>query len=256
LLNLHGQINPRNLKILPKCFENNTMKKSFGIFLFIFPIMVWAQNPNEKKPLDDFYIIENDSLTIPLDEVFVLDKRNFKSKKERRYYYWYYKKVQKAYPFAQIAADTLVGINKELEGIKSKRKRRRKIKEIQKYMEGEFSDQLKKLTRTEGRILIKLIHRQTGETMYELIKEYRSGWKAFWYNSTANMFRLSLKKEYMPKEEALDFIVEDILQRSFINGTLEKRESKLNIDYVELLAQYHNIDIEKVITAYIDKYMK
>ena len=123
-------------------------------------------------------------------------------------------------------------------------------------MEGEFSDQLKKLTRTEGRILIKLIHRQTGETMYELIKEYRSGWKAFWYNSTANMFRLSLKKEYKPREEGLDFIVEDILQRSFINGTLEEQEPKLEIDYFALLTQYHDINVEKEITDYIDKYMK
>ena len=155
-----------------------------------------------------------------------------------------------------MASDTLMHINEELAGIKSNRKRKKKIKSIQEYMEGEFSEQLKKLTRTEGRILIKLIHRQTGETMFELIKEYRSGWKAFWYNSTANMFRLSLKKEYNPSEEGLDFIVEDILQRSFINGTLEKQEAKLDIDYFQLLSQYHDINIEKEITDYIDKYMK
>lgn len=220
--------------------------------------MLFSQNPKKKKKqsLDEFYIIKNDSLTIPLDEVIVFDKREFKSKKERRYYYWYYKKVQKAYPFARIASDTLVEINKQLEGIKSNRKRKKQVKKIQEYMEGEFSDQLKKLTRTEGRILIKLVHRQTGETMYELIKEYRSGWKAFWYNSTANMFRLSLKKEYNPSEEALDFIVEDILQRSFNTGTLDRRDPKLEIDYFKLLNQYHDIDIEKEITSYIDKYMK
>lgn len=232
------------------------MKKIFAIFLFIFPLLLLSQNKTKQQPLDEFYIIKNDSLTIPLDEVVVFDKRNFNSKKEKRYYYWYYKKVHKAYPFARLASDTLVEINRQLEGIKSNRKRRKEIKKIQGYMEGEFSDQLKKLTRTEGRILIKLVHRQTGETMYELIKEYRSGWKAFWYNSTANMFRLSLKKEYDPSEDALDFIVEDILQRSFNNGTLEKRDTKLPIDYFELLNQYRDIDIEKEITAYIDKYMK
>jgi len=232
------------------------MKKSLVILLFIFPFILFSQNDKKKQSLEDFYIIRNDSLTIPLDEVVIFDKRHFNSKKEKRYYYWYYKKVHKAYPFARIASDTLVEINEQLEGIKSKRKRKRKIKKIQEYMEGEFSDQLKKLTKTEGRILIKLVHRQTGETMYELIKEYRSGWKAFWYNSTANMFRLSLKKEYNPSEEALDFIVEDILQRSFKNGTLEKREPKIDIDYFQLLNQYHDIDIEKEITEYIDKYMK
>ena len=218
--------------------------------------MLFSQSTKKQKSLDEFYIIKNDSLTIPLDEVVVLDKREFKSKKERRYYYWYYKKVHKAYPFARIASDTLVEINRQLEGITSNRKRKKKIKQIQEYMEGEFSDQLKKLTKTEGRILIKLIHRQTGETMYELIKEYRSGWKAFWYNSTANMFRLSLKNEYEPDDEALDFIVEDILQRSFNNGTLDRRASRLNIDYFQLLQQYHDIDIEKEITSYINKYMK
>jgi len=232
------------------------MKKSFCILLFLIPLISFSQKAEKDIKADEFYIIKNDSFTIPLDEIFVLDRRKFKSKDERRYYYWYYKKVQRAYPFAQIAADTLVRINAELDGITSKRKKKRKIKEIQQYMEGEFSDQLKKLTKTEGRILIKLVNRQTGQTMYELIKEYRSGWKAFWYNSTANMFRLSLKDEYEPNTEGLDFIVEDILQRSFINGTLKKQDSKLDIDYYELMQQWHDIDIEKQIKDYINKYMK
>jgi len=217
---------------------------------------LFSQKPKKEIKQDEFYIIKNDSLTIPLDEIYVLNRLKFKSKNERRYYYWYYKKVQKAYPFARIAADTLLAINEELEGIKSKRKRKKKIKEIQEFMEGEFSDQLKKLTKTEGRILIKLVHRQTGQTMYDLIKEYRSGWKAFWYNSTATMFRLSLKDEYQPDTEGLDFIVEDILQRSFINGSLETQESKLDFDYFELISQWNDIDIEKLITDYINKYMK
>lgn len=232
------------------------MKKSIYIVLFLIPMISFSQKPKKESKLDEMYIIKNDSLTIPLDEVFVFNKRKFNSDKERRYYYWYYKKVHKAYPFARIAADTLLAINKELEGIKSNRKRKKKIKEIQEFMEGEFSDQLKKLTKTEGRILIKLVHRQTGETMYHLIKEYRSGWKAFWYNSTATMFRLSLKDEYQPDTESLDFIVEDVLQRSFVTGSLEKQESKLDIDYPALLKEWHDIDIEKVITDYINKYMK
>ena len=232
------------------------MKKKLILFLVLVPLVFYAQKKDKSDKRDDFYIIRNDSLTIPLDEVVVIDKRSFASDKERRYYFWYYKKVHRAYPFATLASERLTSINKQLEGIKSKRKRKKHIKKIQKYMEGEFADQLKKLTRTEGRILIKLVHRQTGETMYELIREYRSGWQAFWYNSTAKMFRLSLKKEYQPEEFALDFIVEDILQRSFINGTLEKQEPELDIDYIELLDQWKDIDVQEVIAAYIDKYMK
>ena len=232
------------------------MKKKLILLVLLLPLFFYAQKKEKADQKDDFYIIKNDSLTIPLDEVVVIDKRSFASDKERRYYFWYYKKVQRAYPFATLASQKLTEINKELEGIKSKRKRKKHIKKIQKYMEGEFTDQLKKLTRTEGRILIKLVHRQTGETMYELIKEDLSGWQAFWYNSTANMFRLSLKNEYRPEEFALDFIIEDILQRSFINGTLEKQEPKLDIDYFKLLDQWQDIDVQEVITTYIDKYMK
>ena len=232
------------------------MKKKLLLILLILPICVFAQKKEETDIFEDFYIIKNDSLTIPLDEVVVFDKRSFDSDKEKRYYFWYYKKVHKAYPFAALAAEKLSEINAELDGIKSKRKRKKHIKKIQNYMEEEFAPQLKKLTRTEGRILIKLVNRQTGETMYELIKEYRSGWKAFWYNSSANLFKLSLKNEYKPEENAMDFIIEDILQRSFINGTLEKQEPKMQIDYLQLLNEWDDLDVLSEISAYIDKYMK
>lgn len=232
------------------------MKKKLLLILLILPICAFAQKKEETDIFEDFYIIKNDSLTIPLDEIVVFDKRSFDSDKEKRYYFWYYKKVHKAYPFAALAAEKLSEINAELDGIKSKRKRKKHIKKIQNYMEEEFAPQLKKLTRTEGRILIKLVNRQTGETMYELIKEYRSGWKAFWYNSSANLFKLSLKNEYKPEENAMDFIIEDILQRSFINGTLEKQEPKMQIDYLQLLNEWDDLDVLSEISAYIDKYMK
>jgi len=231
-----------------------SMKKNLFIILFIIPTILFPQKLKKEDLGNDLYIIKNDSLTIPLDEIVVFKNRKFKSTTERKYYHWYYKKVHHAYPFATLASDKMIEINKDLEGIKSKRKRKKHIKKIQKYMEGEFTDQLKKLTRTEGRILIKLIHRQTGETMFELIKEYRSGWKAFWYNSSANLFRLSLKNEYHPENEALDFIVEDILQRSFANGSLVKQAPVLAIDYFSLMSNWKDIDIEKEINAYIEKY--
>ena len=85
----------------------------------------------------------------------------------------------------------------------------------------QLSDQIKKMTTTEGRILIKLIHRQTGETAFQNIKVLRSGWKAFWYNTTANVFKLSLKTEYHPESDNEDFLIEDVLQRAFQNDRYE-----------------------------------
>jgi hypothetical protein len=182
-----------------------------------------------------------------LSEVYIFKKLKFDTPKEKRYYYWYYKKVFKAYPYAKLAAERLISLNEQLAKIRSKRKRKRHTKKMQKYMEGEFTDELKKMTRTEGKILIKLLHRQTGLTAFDLVKEYRSGWKAFWYNTTANVFKLSLKSEYKPETEAIDYLVEDILQRSFADGRLESQEARLPIDYFKASSKFKNIDVVAVI---------
>jgi hypothetical protein len=231
------------------------MKKKIAVFLLFLPFLLASQIKKEKViHAEELYPVENDTIVIPLDEVFVYKKRNFTSQKEKNYYYWYYKKVHKAYPYAVLAAKKITELNAELDAIPSKRKQKKHIREMQKYMEGEFTDELKKLTRTEGRILIKLIHRQTGIPFYALIKDYKSDLTAFFYNTTAKFYKLNLKSEYHPESIPLDFIVEDILVRSFANGTLVKHQAKLPIDYFELAKKYESLNMHNEINAYIEKY--
>ncbi|MHB1105951.1 MAG: DUF4294 domain-containing protein [Lutibacter sp.] len=213
----------------------NKAKKFLLLPLLFIGTFLFAQEEKDSIPLLERYtIFEGDTLLIELDEVFLLKTLKFKTDYDRRYYIWYRKKTLKAYPYAKLAADRLETLNERLEKIKSNRKKKEYIKVIQNYMEGEFTDQLKKLTRTEGEILIKLMHRQTGQTAYDLVKDYRSGWKAFWYNTTANMFKLSLKDKYDPLHNKNDFIIEDVLQRAFTAGILESQPSKVDFDYYEL----------------------
>lgn len=223
------------------------MKKFFVILLLFSSFITMAQIVTRDTIIDDKILIEGDSIMFTLDDVMVLSKLKFDSTKEQRYYYWYWKKVHNAYPFAKLAAERLLQLNAQLEKIKSTSKRKKHIKKMQKYMEDEFTEKLKKMTRTEGRILIKLIHRQTGQTTFDLIKEYRSGWKAFWYNTTAGLFKLSLKSEYHPESKAIDFLIEDILQRSFLQGKLEEQEARLAIDYLDIVPKFKNIDIIEVV---------
>ena len=225
------------------------MKKIFTIALVLLTFATFSQKKKKEVILDDLILIENDSIIFDLDDVNLLKKLKFDNKTERRYYYWYWKKVHHAYPFALKTASALREIEHNLKRFKSKRKRKKYIRKAQKLLNEEFKGKLKKLTRTEGKILIRLIHRQTGTTVFNLIKKYRSGWKAFWYNSTANLFDLSLKKEYHPERKELDFLVEDILQRAFVKESLTEYKSKLNFDYQDLSAKYKNIDIVKVIDA-------
>ncbi len=209
------------------------MKKLLYIYTFLFALVAQAQLKDSLPNFNDEYFLvkEGDSLMIRLNEVTVLPKHKFKEKNDVLYYYWLRKKVFKAYPYAILAAKRVDSVNARLAKIKSKSKKRKYVKRIQKYLEDELTAPLKKLTRTEGRILLKLIHRQTGKTAFDNVKEIRSGWKAFWYNTTANMFKLSLKSEYKPETENEDYLVEDIIQRAYIDEKLEYQYPKLQKDY-------------------------
>ncbi|UJH91455.1 DUF4294 domain-containing protein [Antarcticibacterium sp. 1MA-6-2] len=210
----------------------------FGIFFIIFT-GVRAQVPDPVTDTIDkeYFIILGDTIlrqAIDLEEVRILSRLKFKSEKERRDYLILRRKTRKVYPYAKLASERLVELNSRLDQIKSKRDRKRYTKIVQDYIEDQFSAELKKLTRTEGQILVKLIHRQTGVTAYDLIKNLKSGWRAFWYNSTASLFDISLKEEYNPRTNKEDYLIEDILQRSFQAKVLEPQPSALDFNFMEL----------------------
>lgn len=182
-------------------------------------------------------IIAGDSVfrsSIGLEEAFVFGKLKFSSYDEKLRYYILRRKTHKVYPYAKLAAERLVELNDSLKEIKKPRKRKQYTKKLHKYIEGEFSEELKKLTRTEGQILVKLIYRQTGTTAFDLVKELRNGWRAFWYNTTAKMFKISIKEEFHPDAVEEDYLIEDILQRAFSSGKLERQESVLDYNYADL----------------------
>jgi len=121
----------------------------------------------------------------------------------------------------------LVFLNDRLSKIKRKRARKRYTKRVERYLEGEFKDELKRLTRSEGRILVKLIHRETGQTTHGLIKKLRSGWRAFVYQTTAKLFDIDLKTTYNPTDDEEDALIEGILLRAFADGTLHQSQEKI-----------------------------
>lgn len=189
-----------------------------------------------------YFIVKGDTIPrefIDLQEVVLLNKLKFTSKTDRRRYLILRRKTRKVYPYAKLAAERLTTMTERLETIEKKSERRKYTKRIQKYIEEEFSGKLKKLTRTEGQILVKLIHRQTGRTAFDLVKELRTGWRAFWYNTTANMFDISIKEEYMPFEDKEDYLIEDVLERSFQSNILIRQKPAFEIDYLDLTSHWN-----------------
>jgi len=215
----------------------------------------WAQKEdpyyiqkNKDSTETFYYIIEGDTIPreyINLEEVVLLNKLEFNSKEDRRRYLILRRKTRKVYPFAKLASERLSVMTERLETIEKKKDRKKYTKRIQKYIEEEFSEKLKKFTRTEGQILVKLIHRQTGRTAFELVKELRTGWRAFWYNTTANLFDISIKEEYQPFDVKDDYLIEDILERSFQANILERQKPAFQIDYLDLTAHWNKKAVDK-----------
>ncbi|MFC0604989.1 DUF4294 domain-containing protein [Winogradskyella pulchriflava] len=202
----------------------------------LFSFMGFAQEDPVKQDSTEvhYIIIEGDSIpvtSVELDEVLVLPNLNFEDRDARIRYIILRRKTLKVYPYAKLAAERLETLQKRLDQLERKRDKKKYAKVIQRYIEDEFSEELKKLTKTEGQILVKLIHRQTGKTTFELIKELRSGWRAFWFNSTANLFNISLKKEFAPIDVEEDYLIEDILQRAFQNEQLKRQNPAFDIDF-------------------------
>jgi hypothetical protein len=182
-------------------------------------------------------LIDGDSIPtygIPLKEVIVFQPLHFKTPQELKRYLILRRKTLKVYPYAKMAAERLTILNKRLESLNSKRSRKKYLKRMEKFIFGEFEEELKKFSRSEGQILIRLVHRQTGTTTYDLVKELRTGWKAFWYQTTASLFKLSLKDIYDPEDSLEDYLIEDILQRAFVGNYLEEQTAALEFNLDDL----------------------
>ncbi|QBZ99052.1 DUF4294 domain-containing protein [Flavobacterium sangjuense] len=208
------------------------MQKLIFLFLFLSVSFISnAQVTNDSLAKRDAMIEANDTI-VPLEEVVVY--RHKWSAEEKKEFQLLQNRVYKVYPIAKIAAERLTVMNKNMDKMKTNREKKKYFKIVENYMENEFTGQLKKLSRKQGQILVKLIHRQTGYTTFELIKDYKSGWKAFWSNNTARLFDINLKTKYAPYDVNEDFLIETILDRAFVRGRLVNQKPANPVDIDEL----------------------
>ena len=184
----------------------------FFLIFFLQLVTVFSQDENST-----YFKIEGDSVfkkEIDLKEVVIYKPVVFTDNQERLNYFILKRKVLKFYPYAKMASERLAKLNDRLNKIKSKRKKKKYTKMLEKFLQEELTAELKKLTRTEGQILVKLIYRETGSTAFSLVKELRNGFRAFTYNTIAKVFKISLKVEYNPLKVREDLFIEDILRNS------------------------------------------
>lgn len=200
---------------------------ALSAYALLFSVFLHAQVDTLSKslrpdgPLMGQLVIDGD--TIPwtvLDEILFVPEPTLNDFQARRQYYMLMKKVKRVYPYVREAALRMDSVNMKLEGLEGRRKRNKYVKEYQKYLEERFEPELRKLTRSEGQILSKLIYRETGTSVYEIIKTYRNGFSARFWSLTAWWYDIDLKKPYDPENDPEDKLIENILIRKFISREL------------------------------------
>lgn len=142
-------------------------------------------------------LVDGDTIPyITLPDVVVEEKMPFKSR--RKYAQWTRLKynVKKVYPYSILAAAKLKEYERILDRMPNEKIKKTYMKIVEDELKAEFEDELKNLTITQGRILMKLIDRQTGHTTYELVKQLRGNFEAFMWQTVAKMFGSDMKDEY------------------------------------------------------------
>lgn len=155
-------------------------------------------------------IINQDTIPhVDLKEISVLPPYKFNNKREKRHYGKLVRNVKIVLPYARSAGEKVNEINKHLASLSSEKEKKAYLKTAEDELFLEFETPLRKLTFSQGRLLIKLIDRETGDTTYELIKHFKGGFSAFFWQGVARLFGSNLKAEYQPDSE--DKMIEHII---------------------------------------------
>lgn len=142
--------------------------------------------------------------TIPyvqLRTVYIFRPLKFKSEKERQEYYRLVRNVKKVYPISLEINRAIIETYEYLQTLPNEKARQKHIKRVEKGLKEQYTPRMKKLTFAQGKLLIKLVDRQSNQTSYELVKAFMGPFKAGFYQTFAALFGASLKKEYDPEGE-------------------------------------------------------
>ena len=162
-------------------------------------------------------IIDGDTIPMVLLPVArAADRRVFKNKRDEKKYYKLTRHVKKVLPYAKLAGKRMKEVEEEVKGMTPK-ERKKRMKELEKEIKRDYEGELTSLSFTQGRILIKLLDRETGSISYDIVKEFRGGFTAWFFQGIAKMFDYDLKSEYDPDGD--DKLIEEIVQK-IENGEL------------------------------------
>ena len=184
------------------------MQRLWALLLLLFSVSYEASSQG-KLIIVDLEVVGYDTvISSDLPEVEILD---FKSQDEKNNYFILKRRVLKVYPYAVVAKKKLQEIKLALDTIPKRRKKKRYTREVAKWLKEQYTDRLKDLTISEGKILVKLIYRETNSTSYKILKSYRGSFNALFWQIMAKIWDNNLKTGYDPINIREDMLIEYIL---------------------------------------------
>ncbi|NQV03145.1 MAG: DUF4294 domain-containing protein [Bacteroidia bacterium] len=182
----------------------------FFLLILIVSFGLQAQESDSVPKVVPGKILDGD--TVPLVEVksvYVYPPYEFKNRRHKVRYSKLVYNIQKVYPYAKLAGVKLMEFKCVLDTITNERAQKRYAKQAEKQLEEEFGKDIRNLTFSQGKILVKLIYRQTGNTSFEIVRELRGKFTAFIWQTMATIFGYNLKTGYDPEGE--DRQIEEII---------------------------------------------
>ncbi len=147
--------------------------------------------------------------SVKIQEIVVFPEIKFESRRKYRKYRKLVRDLKKVYPYAQKAKYKLIKMERQFRELESEEAKKRYIKQMEKEIKREFTDDIKHLTINQGRLLLKLIDRETGNTSYALLDELKGSFTAAFWQTVARIFGHNLKAEYEP--HGRDYLIERIV---------------------------------------------
>lgn len=193
------------------------MKQRFIIpaitFLILLGSYTFCYSQENKKPgvyLVPMCIYEGDTIPhVQLRDVYIFKPMVFKNEKERKEYDKLVRNVKKTLPLSKDVYNIVIETYEYIQTLPDGKARKKHIKKVEKGIKEQYTPQMKKLTFSQGKLLIKLIDRQCNQSSYELVKAFMGPFKAGFYQTFARLFGASLKKQYDPTGE--DKMIERIV---------------------------------------------
>jgi len=186
----------------------------FAVFLSVVVHSQVALNDttSEGNYILQTVVVEEDTIpVVTLRTQTVSSYRKSRSKRYRRKWSKMHRNVVKTYPYAKLAGDLINEYNRNLSELSTEAEREAYLDKCEENLKAEFEDDLKKMTTSQGRVLIKLIDRETGDTSYELIRRLRNGFTAFIWQGVAKLFGSNLKTNFDPLTNETDYMIEEIV---------------------------------------------